>query len=228
MQGAAGMIDQPKGYISRVRELTKQYNTLLIFDEVATGFGRTGRMFAAEHENVSPDLLCVAKGLSGGYLPISATLASEDIYEAFLGCYEDLKTFFHGHTYTANPLACAVSIANLDFFDEHQVLKKLAPKIDFLNRRLNSFHELEHVGDVRQVGFMAGIELVANRATKKPYQLKDKIGIKVIGEARRRGVIIRPLGNVIVLMPPLVISIGELKKMLEITYLAIERITEKI
>ena len=227
MQGAAGMIDQPKGYISRVRELTKQYNTLLIFDEVATGFGRTGRMFAAEHENVSPDLLCVAKGLSGGYLPISATLASEDIYEAFLGCYEDLKTFFHGHTYTANPLACAVSIANLDFFDEHQVLKKLAPKIDFLNRRLNSFHELEHVGDVRQVGFMAGIELVANRATKKPYQLKDKIGIKVIEEARRRGVIIRPLGNVIVLMPPLSFEIKDLKKLTNVIYESIEKVTEK-
>lgn len=227
MQGAAGMINQPKGYISRVRELTKQYNTLLIFDEVATGFGRTGRMFASEHENISPDILCVAKGLSGGYLPISATLASEGIYEAFLGRYEDLKTFFHGHTYTANPLACAVSIANLDFFDEHQVLKKLAPKIDFLRRKLNSFYELEHVGDVRQVGFMVGIELVSDRATKRLYQLKEKIGIKVTEEARKRGVIIRPLGNVIVLMPPLSFEIKELKQLTDVVYQSIKTVTSE-
>ncbi len=227
MQGAAGMINQPKGYISRARALTKQYNTLLILDEVATGFGRTGRMFACEHEAVSPDLMCVAKGLSGGYLPISATLASEEIYEAFLGRYEDLKTFFHGHTYTANPLACAVSIANLDFFRERQVLKKLAPKIDFLRGQLNSFDKLDHVGDVRQVGFMAGLELVLDKSTKQPYPLKEKIGIKVIQEARKRGVMIRPLGNVIVLMPPFSFEIKELKKLTDVIYQSIRKITSE-
>lgn len=227
MQGAAGMIHQPKGYISRVRALTKQYNTLLIFDEVATGFGRTGRMFASDHEHVSPDLLCVAKGLSGGYLPISATLASEEIYETFLGRYEDLKAFFHGHTYTANPLACAVSVANLEFFEKRQVLEQLAPKIEFLKSQLNSFKELGHVGDIRQVGFMAGIELVSDQSTKQPYAFKEKIGIRVIEEARRRGVIVRPLGNVIVLMPPLSFEIKELKKLTSIIYQSIKKVTNK-
>lgn len=227
MQGAAGMIHQPKGYISRVRALTKEYNTLLIFDEVATGFGRTGRMFASEHENVSPDLMCVAKGLSGGYLPISATLASEEIYAAFLGRYEELKSFFHGHTYTANPLACAVSIANLELFSERQILKKLAPKINFLNEALKSFYELDYVGEVRQVGFMVGIELVRDRRTKQPYQLKEKIGIRVIEEARRRGVMIRPLGNVIVLMPPLSFEIKEFQKLTDVVYQSIKKVTNE-
>ena len=136
MQGAAGMIDQPKGFISRARSLTKQYNTLLIFDEVATGFGRTGRMFASDHEAVTPDLLCLAKGLSGGYLPLAATLATEEVYEAFLGRYEELKTFFHGHTYSANPLACAAALANLEIFEKEGTLKKLQPKIRILSEEL--------------------------------------------------------------------------------------------
>lgn len=227
IQGAAGMITQPKGYISRVRSLTKQYNTLLIFDEVATGFGRTGRMFASEHEDVSPDLLCVAKGLSGGYLPISATLATEKIYRAFLGRYDELKTFFHGHTYTANPLACAVSIANLELFRKKQVLKQLAPKINFLNKRLKDFYELPHVGDVRQAGFMAGIELVSNRLSKAAYPLDQKIGVNIIMEARRRGVMIRPLGDVVVLMPPLSIEMKELRKLLDVVYQSIKKVTER-
>ncbi len=227
MQGAAGMIHQPKGYISRVRALTKQYNTLLIFDEVATGFGRTGRMFASDHEQVSPDLLCVAKGLSGGYLPISATLASEEIYDAFLGRLEDLKAFFHGHTYTANPLACAVSIANLELFEERQIFKKLPAKINFLRDQLNLFNTLDHVGDIRQVGLMVGIELVSDKATKRPYFLKEKIGIQVIEEARKRGVIIRPLGNVIVLMPPLSFETKELKKLTDVVYESIKKVTSE-
>ncbi len=227
MQGAAGMIQQPKGYISRARSLTKQYNTLLIFDEVATGFGRTGRMFACEHENVTPDILCVAKGLSGGYLPIAVTLTVEEIYEAFLGRYEELKTFFHGHTYTANPLACAVSLANLDLFKTAQVIKRLIPKIEFLKHELNSFYELDHVGDIRQTGFMVGIELVRNKSTKEPYPLKEKIGIRVIQEVRKRGVIIRPLGNVIVLMPPFSFEIKDLKKLTDVVYQSIEKVTNE-
>lgn len=226
MQGAAGMINQPKGYISRVRELAKRYNILLIFDEVATGFGRTGRMFASEHESVTPDILCLAKGLSAGYLPLAATLATEEIYEAFLGRYEELKTFFHGHTYTANPIACAVSKANLRVFKRERVLEKLATKIEFLEDNLEPFKLLDHVGDIRQVGFMVGVELVRSRETKEPYELKEKIGIQVIQEARKRGVIIRPLGNVIVLMPPLSMEIKELKELLNVVYQSIKFATE--
>ncbi len=227
VQGAAGMIDQPKGYISRARALTKQYNILLIFDEVATGFGRTGRMFASEHESVTPDILCLAKGLSAGYLPLAATVTTEEIYEAFLGQYEELKTFFHGHTYTANPLACAVSLANLEFFERERVIEKLTPKIKFLREELSRFGQLKHVGNIRQVGFMVGIELVWNKATREPYEFNEKVGIRVIQEARRLGVIIRPLGNVIVLMPPLGIEIKTLKRLLKVVYQSIRKVTEE-
>ena len=227
IQGAAGMLNQPEGYISRARELTKQYNILLIFDEVATGFGRTGRMFASDHESVTPDILCLAKGLSAGYLPLAATVTTEEIYEAFLGRYEELKTFFHGHTYTANPLACAVSVANLELFEREKVVEKLAPKIQFLKETLTQFNQLNHVGDIRQVGFMVGIELVRDKKTRAPYELKEKIGIRVIQEARRMGVIIRPLGNVIVLMPPLAIEIKTLKRLLHVVYQSIWYVTEK-
>ena len=226
MQGAAGMIAQPKGYISRARALTEEYNIPLIFDEVATGFGRTGRMFASDHESVTPDILCAAKGLSAGYLPLAATIATEEIYEVFLGRDEDLKTFFHGHTYTANPLACAVSVANLELFERKHTIKQLAPKVDFLHEELKKFREFNHVGDIRQVGFMVGIELVRDKLTKEPYELKEKIGIRVIQEARRQGVIIRPLGNVIVLMPPLAMAINELKRLVDVVYRSIEKVTE--
>ncbi len=226
MQGAAGMINQPRGYISRARALAKQYNILLIFDEVATGFGRTGQMFASEHESITPDILCLAKGLSAGYLPLAATVTTEEIYKAFLGQHEELKTFFHGHTYTANPLACAVSLANLEFFERERVIEKLAVKIEFLREELNRFAKLDHVGDIRQVGFMVGIELVRNKSTREPYELKEKIGIRVIQEARRLGVIIRPLGNVIVLMPPLGIDLKTLKRLLQVVYRSIRKETE--
>ncbi len=225
VQGAAGMIDQPKGYISRARKLTRKYNTLLIFDEVATGFGRTGKWFASDHENVTPDILCVAKGLTGGYLPLAATLTTEKIYKAFLGKYEALKTFFHGHTYTANPLACRAALANLQLFKKEKTLLKLKPKIKFLADRLKNFWKLDHVGDIRQVGLMAGIELVRNRETKEPYDWKEKIGIRVTERAREKGVIIRPLGNVIVLMPPLAMSFAELQSLIKAVYESIKEVT---
>lgn len=228
MQGAAGMIDQPQGYISRARQLTKKYNALLIFDEVATGFGRTGTMFAAAKEQVTPDLMAVAKGLTGGYLPLAATLTTEEVYGAFLGRYDELKTFFHGHTYTANPLACAVSIANLELFEKQGTLKKLRPKIEFLHRRLRDFYRLEHVGDVRHVGTMVGIELVRDKKTKTPYDLKEKIGVRVIERARAKGAILRPLGGVIVLMPPLAIRRKELQELLDITYDSIKEATHDL
>ena len=227
MQGAAGMIDQPKGYISRARKLTKKYNILLIFDEVATGFGRTGKWFACNHERIAPDILCAAKGLTGGYLPLAATLATEEIYRAFLGNYEEFKAFFHGHTYTANPLACAAACANLDLFQRRDVFRALKAKIDFLNRKLRDFWTLEHVGDIRQAGFMVGIELVRDRSSKKPYEPARKIGIRVIKRARAKGVIIRPLGNVIVLMPPLAMGLKELGFLLDAVYDSIRETTEE-
>lgn len=218
MQGAAGMIHQPAGYISRARQLTEKYNILLVFDEVATGFGRTGKMFAAEHENVTPDIMAVAKGMTGGYLPLAATLTTEKVYEAFLGKYEEFKTFFHGHTYTANPLACAAAIANIRLFEKQQILKKLQPKIQLVKKRLQEFYNLEHVGDIRQVGMMVGIELVRDKKTKEPFDPKEKIGIRVTELARKKGAILRPLGPVIVLMPPLGMTERQLDKLLDITF----------
>jgi len=226
MQGAAGMIDQPAGYISSARELTRKYNTLLIFDEVATGFGRTGKMFAADHEGVTPDIMAVAKGLTGGYLPLAATLATEEVYEAFLGRYEDFKTFFHGHTYTANPLACAAAVATIDLFHKDKTLEKLQPKIRLMQSRLKDFYYLKAVGDIRQVGTMIGIELVRDKASKESFEAKEKVGVQVIERAREKGAILRPLGSVIVLMPPLAMSEQELKKLLDITYESIKEVTE--
>jgi len=225
MQGAAGMLDQPPGYISRVRALTLRYNTHLVFDEVATGFGRTGKMFAAEHENVSPDIMAVAKGLTGGYLPLAATLTTEKIYEAFLGRYQDFKTFFHGHTFTGNQLACRAALASLALFEEEDLLTKLQPKIKFLTEELEAFRRLTHVGEVRQVGMMVGMELVKDRKSLTPYATADRVGQKVVRRARDLGAMLRPLGNVIVLMPPLSMPIQILRELLSITYRSIEEVT---
>ena len=226
VQGAAGMLLQPPGYLRKIRELCTKYNILMIADEVATGFGRTGTMFACEHEKVLPDIMATAKGITGGYLPLAATLTTEDIYRGFLGEYRELKTFFHGHTYTGNPLACAAAIANIDLFKKERTLQNLQPKITLLKNELTRFADLEHVGDIRQKGFMVGIELVKDKETKGPYPLEEKIGLRVIQEARKRGLIIRPLGSVVVLMPPLSISMMELKKLINIVYGAIKTVTE--
>lgn len=226
MQGAAGMIDQPQGYVRRVRELTRQYGILLILDEVATGFGRTGRMFACEHENVSPDILIAAKGLTGGYLPLAVTLVTEEIYRAFCGSYTELKTFFHGHTYTANPLACSVALANLRLFESRDVLRALIPKMALLEKKLRDFKALKHVGDIRRIGMMVGLELVRDPKTKAGYALGEKTGIRVIQRAREKGAILRPLGSVIVLMPPLAMTEEELEGLLDITYASIQEVTE--
>ena len=210
MQGAAGMLVQPAGYMKRLRQLTKKYGVLLIADEVATGFGRTGKMFACEHDGVKPDFLCLAKGITGGYLPLSATLSTEEIYNKFLGDYGEFKAFFHGHTYAANPLACAAALANLDIFEKENVLVRLQPKIELLKQELLKIKHLPHVGDVRQAGLMVGIELVKDLKTKAPYPLDEKRGIRVCLLARKKGVMLRPLGNVIVLMPPLSITNAEI------------------
>ena len=216
VQAAAGMITAPPGYLKRIRALCTKYNVLLIADEVASGFGRTGKMFACQHEGVTPDLMAISKGLTGGYMPLAATMTTEDIYQAFLGEYRDWKTFFHGHSYTGNPLGCAVALANLEVFRMEHTLKHLQPKIKALRRLLTSLAGHPHVGEIRQCGFMVGIELVKNRTTREPYPLEERIGHRVALEARRRGLLLRPIGNVIVLMPPLITTMTELKRMMQI------------
>jgi len=219
VQGAAGMLLQPPGYLRAVRELCDRHGALLICDEVATGFGRTGRMFACEHEGVEPDLMCIAKGLTGGYMPLAATLATEKIYEGFLGAPEEQRTFFHGHTYTGNPLACAAAIATLEVFEQERTLERLRPKCELFGELLAEFVEpLECVAELRRCGFMVGIELAG-------FNAAERVGHKVTLAARRRGAIIRPLGDVVVLMPPLAIETAELRRLVEITANAIAEVT---
>ena len=222
LQAAGGMVVHPRGYLERIRELATRYDILLILDEVATGFGRTGRMFACSHEKVSPDILAVAKGLTGGYLPLAATLTTEAVYEAFLGHYDEFKTFFHGHSYTGNPLACAAAIASLDLFEQENILDQLQPKIALMQELLYPFREHPSVGDVRQAGWIGIIELVREKKGKIPYPLSEKKGIAVCREAGRRGLLIRPLGNVIAVVPPLCTSSAELRAMLEILMKSVE------
>jgi adenosylmethionine-8-amino-7-oxononanoate aminotransferase len=209
VQGAAGMITHPPGYLRAVRRLCDRHGALLICDEVATGFGRTGTMFACEQEGVSPDLLCMAKGLTGGYMPLAATLATERIYEAFLGSYSEFKTFFHGHTYTGNPLACAAAIASLETFERERTLVRLQPKIRLLSGWLSQVERMREVAEVRQRGLMVGIDL-------GEHDPELRVGHRVVMEARRRGVIVRPLGDVIVLMPPLAISKQDLRRLVQV------------
>jgi adenosylmethionine-8-amino-7-oxononanoate aminotransferase len=226
VQGASGMLVSPPGYLKGIRELCTRYNILMIADEVAVGFGRTGKMFACEHEDVAPDILTLGKGITGGYLPLAVTIATDEIYNAFLGEYDEFKTFFHGHTYTGNPVACAAALASLDVFEKDRTIIELQKKIGFLEKGLKRFWDLKHVGDVRQKGFMVGIELVSNRDSKEPFPLHNKTGIKVIMEARRRGVILRPLGDVIVLMPSLSVTLQELDELLKVTFDSIRNVTE--
>ena len=228
VQGAAGMLTAPDGFLRGVRELCTRYHVLMIADEVAVGFGRTGTLFACEQENVEPDLLCVAKGLTAGYLPLAATLTTDDIYNAFLGEPHELKTFFHGHTYTGNQLACAVALKNIELLERDGLLEKLPEKIEFLTQRLESFRHLPHVGDVRQRGMMVGIELVRDCATKEIFPPSLGVEHRVILHARQNGAIIRPLGPVIVLMPILSMNIEELDELLTITYEAIQTVTTEV
>ncbi|MBF0473361.1 MAG: adenosylmethionine--8-amino-7-oxononanoate transaminase, partial [Nitrospirae bacterium] len=225
VQAAGGMIVAPSGFLSGVRSLCTKYNTLLIVDEVATGFGRTGKMFACEHEGVVPDIICLSKGITGGYLPLAVTVARDFIYEAFLGSTNEFKTFFHGHSYTGNPLACAAALACLDIFKRDNTIEELAPKIEILDLWLEKISIFPHVGNSRHAGLMAGIELVINKETKEPYPYEQKMGYQVTDNLRSRGVILRPLGNVIVIMPPLSISQDELTTMLELIETSIIEVT---
>jgi len=225
VQGAAGMIVHPKGFLKGLEEICREYGILLVCDEVATGFGRTGRMFACELEDVRPDLMALAKGLSGGYLPLAATLATEEIYDAFLGDYAQSRTFFHGHSYTGNALACAAACACLDVFAEERVIEQSQPKIALLQQGLaDEIAPLAHVGEIRQCGFMIGIELAEDPATRRPYPPELRMGGRVTQQVREYGVILRPLGDVVVLMPPLSITPDQIKDLVSATARAIREV----
>ncbi len=225
VQGAAGMIMMPDGFMRAMADLAKQAGVLLLTDEVATGFGRTGRLFACEHEQVEPDILMTAKGLTGGYLPVAATLTTDAIYETFLGDYRDKKTFFHGHSYTGNQLGCAAALANINLFEKTDLIANVAEKTKALHKLLQPIAALPHVGDVRQKGFMVGIELMRDPLTMTDYAWDEQIGAKVGQRCRELGMLSRPLGNVVVFMPPLTSTEDELATMLRILQQAIEDVT---
>ena len=211
VQGAAGILVTPPSFLKALRGLCDEFGTLLVVDEVATGFGRTGPMWAVDSAGVAPDIFCVAKGISGGYLPLAATLATEEIYAAFLAPYESMRTFFHGHTYTGNPLACAVGIASLDLFEKEHILQRSEGLIARIAERLKPVAAHPRVADVRQCGFLVGIELAPAPGTQYPWE--ERRGVRACLAAREKGVLLRPLGNVVVLNPPLSISEEEIDLM---------------
>jgi adenosylmethionine-8-amino-7-oxononanoate aminotransferase len=244
MQGAAGMIPQPSGWLQQVTDLARAHGALLIADEVMTGFGRTGltchltdeaaaaavreptkaKLFASTRTGISPDFLCLAKGLTGGYLPMAATLTTERVFDAFLGKYEEFKSFFHGHTYTANQLGAAAGLASLELLQSAASVKARARLQQTLQTELTSLWSRPHVGDIRQVGLVAGIELVKNWRTREPYALRERAGIRVCEAMARRGVLTRPVGNVIVLMPPYCTTPKEAARMVAVLHEAVEEV----
>jgi adenosylmethionine-8-amino-7-oxononanoate aminotransferase len=210
VQAAAGMLVLPEGFLTRAAAACRKHGALLILDEVATGFGRTGSLFACQRENVTPDIMCVAKGLTGGYLPVAATLATDEIYNAFLGRYDEYKHFFHGHTYSGNALGCAAALATLGLLADGSVVRAVEQKAAALRAALAPLISHPNVGDIRQCGLMCGIELVADRATKSVFPPGDRHGYHICLSLRDRGIFLRPLGDVIVLMPPLSSTEAEL------------------
>ncbi len=228
LQGAGGMIAAPPGHLERIRALCDAHDVLLIADEVMTGFGRTGRMFACEHEGVTPDFLCVSKGLAAGYMPLAATLTTDAIYEAFLGPIDAGKTFYHGHTYTGNPLGCAVALASLDLFEADRVLDRLPGKIEIMARHITQLAKSPHVGDVRQWGLVAGVELVKNKQTGEAYPYGLQVGAQVCAHARQYGVIVRPLADTIVILPPLSIQPENLEHLMATVARCIDEVVPTI
>ncbi len=214
VQGAAGVVVHPTGFLTRVRQACDRHQVLLIADEVATGFGRTGKMFACQHESVVPDIICLGKGLTGGYLPMAATVASTAIWEAFLAPQTAGRQFFHGHTFGGNPLAAAAAIASLDLFEQASTLENVRQRSAQLAQGLGELAQHRHVGDVRQCGLMAGVELVANREQKARFAAEDQVGNRVCRAAAECGVLIRPLGDVVVLIPPLSITAAEVDQLI--------------
>ncbi|SDY79703.1 adenosylmethionine--8-amino-7-oxononanoate transaminase [Thermoactinomyces sp. DSM 45892] len=226
VQGASGIIVMPDGFLSEVERLCRQYDVLLLVDEVATGFGRTGKMFACEHEGIQPDIMMVGKKLTGGYLPVAATLTSNEVYDAFYGDHAEGKTFFHGHSYTGNQLGCSVALASLKLYEREHVVEHVQEVSRLLSVWLKEFEMLSHVGDVRQLGLIVGIELVRDKERKEPYAFEEAIGVRVCRRAKELGLITRPLDSVITLIPPLITTKEELREMLTILYQAISEVTE--
>jgi adenosylmethionine-8-amino-7-oxononanoate aminotransferase len=247
MQGAAGLIPQPSGWLGQVTEIARSHGALLIADEVLTGFGRTGvtchvddkaiakvvknpaaaKLFATGRVGISPDFLCVAKGLTGGYLPMAATLTTQKVFDAFLGEYEEFKTFFHGHSFTGNQLGAAASLASLEILQSKSSVMQRARLQKWLHEELQSLWSLPNVGDIRQVGLVAGIELVKNWQTREPFALRERAGIRVCEAMARRGVLTRPIGNVIALLPPYCTTRAQLQKMVSILREAISEICSR-
>jgi adenosylmethionine---8-amino-7-oxononanoate aminotransferase len=219
---AGGMIVYPKEYLIRAIDLLKKFNIHLIVDEVATGFGRTGKMFASDYIDYSPDFMCLSKGITSGYLPLAATLTTDKIYKAFYADFKLKKTFYHGHTYTANPLSCSAALASLEIFEEDKTLEKIQTLIPLFSTYLEKFRELTLVGDVRYIGLIGGIELVKDKLRKKGFDFKDRIGLEAYKRGLKKNLILRPLGNIIYLFLPLSIKRKELKDILDRTYSVIK------
>lgn len=228
MQGVAGIVIAPEGFMRGLSELCRERGVLLIADEVATGFGRTGRMFACEHEGVRPDLMAVGKGLTGGYLPLAATLTTDEVYGAFLGSHAEMKTFFHGHSYTGNQLGCAAALGNLKRMRETELIEGLAEKERLIGSRAEAMREHPYVGDVRYRGMVLGIELVADKEKKTTYPWEAQVGWRVGNRAREKGLLVRPLGSVVICMPPLGSTLEELSEMLDILAEALWEATGEI
>lgn len=223
MQGAAGMIAQPAGWLKRASDIARAHGALLIADEVMTGFGRTGsgpgvgdHLFACSHEDVQPDFLCLAKGLTGGYLPMAATLTTRPVFDAFRGEYHEFKTFFHGHSYTGNQLGAAAALASLELLQTEKSIHARRTLEADLRNKLQSLWAFPNVGDIRQVGLVAGIELVKNWRTREPFHPRERAGMRVCDAMAARGVLTRPIGNVIVLMPPYCTAPAQLKRMVAV------------
>lgn len=225
IQAAAGMRIYPPVYLKKLRALCDACSVHYIADEIAVGFGRTGRMFANEHAGVSPDLLCLSKGITGGYLPLSVTLTTDAIYEAFYDDYSAQKAFLHSHSYTGNPLACALAVEVMKIFEEEGILEGLQPRMSQLEGQASRFESLPHVGEFRRRGMVAAIEMVQEREARTAYPWQQRRGLEVYRQALSRGALLRPLGNVIYFMPPLTIAEDELQTLLDIAYEAIIAVT---
>lgn len=222
IMAAGGMIVYPKEYLAKAANLSKKFNVHLILDEVATGFGRTGKMFACEFADINPDFICLSKGITSGYLPLAVTITTENIYKAFYADYNKKKTFYHGHTYTANPISCAAALASLEIFREEQTLEKIKKIMPLFHRRVEAFRSLPLVGDVRYIGLIGAIELVKDKKAKRVFDFKERIGLEVYRRALKKNLILRPLGNIIYLFLPLCIKKEELEDILERIYSVIK------
>lgn len=224
VQGAAGMITQPNGFLKEVEQLCRAYDVLLICDEVAVGFGRTGTLFACEQENVVPDIMCIGKGITGGYMPLAATLTNDKVYNAFLANPTENKTFFHGHTYTGNQLSCSVAVKNIELIEKRELIKNIQQKAKDFTQYLTKLSELPNVGQIRQRGLMVGIEIVKDKETKEIFSVQEDVVDQIILTARSKGLIIRELGPVLTLMPVLAMKKEELQQMVDILYQSIQEV----